>query len=471
MREPALAFDGLVARLSGRARGRLVLRRALAGVFFGLLPGLALALLAGAVRLPVPAWAAAAVLAGVGAATGVALGMAATVDTRRILLRADEVLASRELISTAQELVRCRSSGAFAATIVEDATRLLAAAEPRAVLGPPRLRLAPFAALAAILTTALLLFPVDLRSLFSGPNAEARDLSQIGEDLRHQGEKLAADARARDLGRTLELSQDLAQLGKDLAARRITPDDALDRIGDLESGLAQQYQLQVQQAQPASPSGQPGPGSSQPGEPGSDSTARRGDDGSGGSSSGTDDKSLQDMGNALDRLRQAERQLGNGNAGGSDQAQVPGRPSRQRDSQTGQPGQNVPGGGPGELGQSGRDNSPEGSGQGQGSGTESPQGEGGSGVGSTPAPEKRGPPTEITQGSGPSLHASGSPAGEDSTKLLARALPEWTGSRLPEETIINQYSRAAESALRRDEVPLKLRQAVKEYFTAIGITK
>ena len=59
----------------------------------------------------------------------------------------------------------------------------------------------------------------------------------------------------------------------------------------------------------------------------------------------------------------------------------------------------------------------------------------------------------------------------DWTRLLARALPQWTGSRLPEEAIINRYSRQAESALARDEIPLKLKEYVKEYFTVIGISK
>ena len=59
----------------------------------------------------------------------------------------------------------------------------------------------------------------------------------------------------------------------------------------------------------------------------------------------------------------------------------------------------------------------------------------------------------------------------DSTRLLARALPQWTGSRLPEEAILNRYSRQAESALARDEIPLKLRESVKQYFTDIGMAK
>ena len=85
---------------------------------------------------------------------------------------------------------------------------------------------------------------------------------------------------------------------------------------------------------------------------------------------------------------------------------------------------------------------------------------------------KRGEPTTIVEGGrGPCLQAQGNPSEGDSTRLLARALPEWTGARLPEATILNSYSRQAESALARDEVPLKLKESVKEYFTVIGMSK
>ena len=101
-----------------------------------------------------------------------------------------------------------------------------------------------------------------------------------------------------------------------------------------------------------------------------------------------------------------------------------------------------------------------------------PDRSGESGIGTLPAPQKRGPASSIARGdAGPSLQAQGEAANEDSTRLLARSLPEWTGSRLPEEAILKQYSRQVESALARDQIPLKLRQSVKEYFMTIGVTK
>ena len=479
MGDPVGIFRAHVARLRRHARGRLAIRRTLTGLFFGLLPGVGLAFAAGTVVLPFSAPAAAALFAAAGAAVGAGSALIVRIDTRRLLLRADEALGSREVISTARELLRTSNGprgaptgSVFTEAIVEDAAGLLASAAPVAVLGRLRLPLAPLAALAVLLTAALFAFPVNLRLLFPPRSTAATELAQIGEDLRSQGQKLAEDARPGHLDRTLELSEELAQLGKELAARRIPPDEALDRMSELESELGQEYQLRIQQLPPAAPAGRAGYGPGQPGGPDTGSAVKSAEEGSGGSPSDSQDKSLRDLGDALDRLRQAQRQLG-GEPGSRDEAQAPSRQPRGGDQSPGQSGQrDLPGGGLGQPGPSGQDNSSEGSGQGFAGGNESPQGSGGSGVGTLPAPEKRGPASTIEEGApGPALQAPGGRAEGDSTRLLARTLPEWTGSRLPAETILNQYSRAAESALRQDEVPLKLRQAVKEYFTAIGIDR
>ena len=54
-------------------------------------------------------------------------------------------------------------------------------------------------------------------------------------------------------------------------------------------------------------------------------------------------------------------------------------------------------------------------------------------------------------------------------RLLARSLPDPAGSKLPDAMLLNQYARQAESALARDEVPQRLREYVKGYFTNIGM--
>jgi hypothetical protein len=435
------------------------------------------------VAYPFPALYAAIAAAALGLSAGILRALLTPLDRTRLYITADAVLGSRELVSTAFELAGSGRRGAFDQAVVEDAARLLAATPPRVVLGPLRLPFAPFAAVAALLASAALLFPVDFRSFLPRSADSETVLAQIGEDLRKKGETLAEESQAAELGRSLELSQQLAQLGRDLAERRIQPEDALDRMSEIESGLAQEYQLRVQQAQPGAPHGVPGPGSAGPGgTPGT--TVERGaspDTGTpdtGSAQRTENDKSLKGLGDALDRLRRAQRELGGTGSGETGQAQAPARPRRQRDPQDSQGQQGGSGLPPGQsdTGRSRQGNGDQGSengGAGEGSESPSRPGEsGGSGIGTLPAPQKRGAPTPfITDGKGPGLQAQGDSVEGDSTRLLARALPEWTGSRLPEGAILNQYARQAESALARDEVPLKLRQSVKEYFTIIGISK
>ncbi len=456
------------ARLARRARLDLWMRRAAAGLFYGTLPGLVAAVLAGTFALPVPAWMVAAVSAAAGLAAGTAAALIAKVDRRQLLIRADAVLGSRELISTALELER-RPGGAFADAVVEDAAALLSRTRPRTILGRPRLALAPYAGLALLLTAAALVFPVDLRALLPRASDQDRELAQIGEDLRRKGEKLAEDARAQELGRSLELSQQLAQIGHDLVDRRVTPEEALDRMSQMESDLSREYQLRQQAAQAAQADRSRVPDPSRPGDHAVPDNGPVDKD-----SPTSEDPATRDLSDALDRLRSAQRDLRNlrdrGQSGDRGQATDQARRPGQSPGQTGQSGKGVPPGS-GQADQQGNDKGP--GGQGKGSGAQEQPGEpGSSGVGTQPDAQKRGPASDIIGGNrGPALQAQGNPGEGDSTRLLARSLPEWTGSKLPEDTILNRYSRQAESALSRDEVPLELRQSVKEYFTSIGITK
>ena len=415
----------MVERLARRARQDLCIRRSTAGLFFGLVPGAVVSLLAGSVALPIPAFPLVLGLAAAGCATGLVSALFSAVDRRRLLINADRSLGSRELASTAFELAGSADPGIFAGAVLEDAAQLLARASPRAILGRLRLPLAPPAVLAALVATACLLFPLDLRGLFPGKPAPDPQLAQIGEDLRNRGLRLAEEARAHDLGRSLALSQQLAQLGSDLAANRIQPEDALERTSELESGLAEEYQLRMQEVQ------------------GDTSLTDRG---------GTESA----LGDALDRLREARRQLGRGAPSGSPPG-LRGLPPGQGDRSA----------------QRGRDHGVDSEGAGADAENPGRSGQsGGSGIGSVPAPVKRGTPSAIIDNTiGPRLRVQGTPSEGDSTRLLARALPRWNGSRLPEEAIINRYSRQAESAFARDEIPLQLKEYVKQYFTVIGIAK
>ena len=475
MADSRALFSTLVERLAWRARQDLCIRRSVAGLFFGLLPGAVVSLLAGSVTLPVPAFALAVGMAAAGCAAGMVSAFFHAVDRRRLLIRADKSIGSRELASTAFELAGSAGSGIFAEAVLQDAVKLLTRTPPRTILGRLHIPLAPFAMLTALVAAAGVLFPIDLRGLFPSRAAPDSELARIGEDLRNQGLRLAEEARSPDLGRSLALSRQLAQLGSDLAANRIQPDDALDRMSELESGLAEEYQLRMQEVQvEAGKDSLPGPGGDKALK---DLGEARSAPGSAKSALG-DAKSIPGdaksaLGDALDRLRKAGRQLYGQGQGHGEQAQSPSRPRRQRNPGP-QPGsQGAPAGQGDQPARNGRDQGSDPNGAGPGAEDPGRSGQsGGSGIGSLPAPVKRGAPSAIIDGTrGPGLQVQGNPSDGDWTRLLARTLPQWTGSRLPEEAIINRYSRLAESALARDEVPLKLREYVKEYFTVIGISE
>ena len=457
-------FSSQVSRLVRSARRDRVISRTVAGAFFGLILALAAALVAGTIALPLPAAFLAAGALVVGGATGALAALLPPADPMKLLVRADSVLGSKELASTAFELsiLPREKAGPFVSAVTEDAARLLSTTHPRVVLGRRRLTLLPFSAVLALLTLGALLFPVDFRSLFAPPIKDSQ-MAQIGEDLRQGGEKLAETAQALGLGRSIDLSRQLAQLGADIEARKVSPKEALERMAEIESGLRQEYGLRMQEAEP-SPSGAPGPGQ---GKGGDGSSAEQGSD-----------RGTRDLADTLDRLDHARRELG-----GRDGARGKGRPGARtgpEGAQTDQAQNDQGQGGPsrGEQAPSGQGGDQAGKSDGpgpSGPGAESGNGPGDSnesGIGTLPAPEKRGPATPITPGDkGPALQAQGNAANDESTRMLVRSLPEKSGSRLPEEAILNQYSRQAESALARDEVPVKLRQSVKEYFTIIGMPK
>lgn len=470
-------FQGRVRRLARHAWMDLAVRRGTMGLFYGLLPGLAAAALSGTVALPVSALLIAVCSAGAGLLAGVISALVRGIDMRQLLIRADQSLGSRELASTALELSMGPEAGTFSEAVIQDAAELLCRSSPRKILGRQHLPFLPFLPALAVLITAALLFPVDLRSLFPQRNARSTELAILGEDLRAYGERLQDAARADNLGRGLALSQELAQLGQDLADRKIGADEALDRMSDLETRITEEYQLRLQQMLAQRGSGQAGSDARGNGA-GSDAGGGGGAAGQGppGMEAGTgdQDQGLKDLSGALDKLHQARSRLSSpdgSNGSGQGLASTAQRPKGEQ--QGGAAGAPQTGSGSQALGSGTDQGQGDKGGQGRGqSGEEDTSAQPGASPGLTPAPVKKGPPTAITEGSaGPSLRAQGTVGEGDLTRLLARALPEGTGSHLPDASVVNQYARQAESALAGDEVPLALREYVKGYFTVIGMSK
>ena len=460
-----IAFRTQVHHIIRHARIDLVLRRGAGGLFFGLLPGLAAEFLAGTFTLPLPALWIAACGAAAGLAAGAAAGLLARIDPRVVLVHGDTLLGTRELSSTAFELSASDLHGRFADAVIEDAAALLKKTASRRFLGRLRLPLAPFIPLVAALIAAAAIFPVDFRLLFPWSALRQRELADIGEDLKSQGQTLENAARASNLGRSLALSQELAQLGRELAAHTLALEEALDRMSQLEGRFAQEYQLALQEGRAISPPLNPGEARDSAGESGSGQ-------GEQGGTASSADQNLNSLGNALNRLREDTRRLSDrqnqdkGRSGGTAEGASGG---------TSQPGDaaSAPADGSGSQGDSPGTGGGS-AGQGQSGGNTGGQDQSGRGTGSqagnAPALVKTGDPTAIAHGTGsPGLRADGNSGEGDMARLLVRSLPDLAGSKLPDATVLDHYARQAESALARDEVPQKLREYVKGYFTTIGM--
>ncbi len=468
----------LVQRLVRAARIRFALAGAARGLGAGLAASILIALASASFPLPHPVLLAC-LAAALGALAGAAAGLLRRIDRRRLLIAADRRLGSRELALTGYELAStgpAAGHGLFEQAVIQDASRLLARSAPRALLVPLRVRSAPFLPVLAALCAAAFLFPLDVKALLFHPHGSGGEIASIGEDLRGLGEQLEEAARTENLGRRLAIAQDLAQLGRDLADNRITTeDDALDRIDQLEGRIGQEYQVQLL-ADPSEAAGLPrasaqGRGGSAPGNaqgPQGQDPEASGDNqppDQGGSAPSGDAKALSD---ALGRLRSARDALRGGGSGTA--ASRPSGSAKKSGTAAGQGSGSTAG-------------TPVTGGSQPGAAEDAAGGEGGAGAesgdanqgpgsvpGTEPALTKTGVPTTIIRGETATPRRVQGNAGEgDSTSFLVRALPEWTGAKLPEETVRRRYAAAAESALSHDEIPPKLKASVRDYFTDIGM--
>lgn len=476
MEKSAVRFLAQVKGLRGRARRSLVVERLVQGTFAGLLAGLLLAALAGTVPLPLAAPLAAAAAAGLAAAVGALAGLLARMDTRRLLIRADRALASRELATTAWDLARPgpgrpgaeaeAPSSLFAEPILEDASALLsgspgtpARVRARQVLGARRTPLLPALPVLAALAAAACIFPFDLAKLFARTPAEIPEIALLGGELESLGRRLEASSRDLEAGRGLELSRDLAQLGRDLQERTVEPGETLERVESLRRRILEEYGLRLQRYPPgqATERIEGGEGSPGSGEGESAETDTRvpadGDPKTADSPPAESDPSSEDLDKAMKKLDDLESWASRRRPGEADPSQ-PGRGG---------------GAGPGRRGS--REGSPE-SGKGEGGGAPRGDAEGALSQepGTMPMPDRPGKPAEIARpDSGVPLRAESTAEGVgEALKLLVRSLPSWTAAQVPDRDILQSYQRQAESALAREEVPAQLRPYVKRYFAGLA---
>jgi hypothetical protein len=470
------AFAARVRMLSRRARWDRITRRAVQGLCYGLLPGAAAALAAGSVPLPLPAAALAGAAGIAGALVGAGTALVRRTDVRRLLAAADRALGARELASTAGELCARPPQGRFSEPVIEDAAALLGGATARQILGRQRLTHLPYAAALVGVILLSLAFPFDLRGLFAArESASMRDLASIGEELQSYGQRLQGPARSQ--GRSLALPQELAQLGKELADRTIQKDEALDRIQELSRRLSQEYELRrIEGAQ----AGAPGSGRSgaSPGATGTPGTSSAGPEAGAGRQAS--DQELKDLEEAVDKLREAEQKARDAQdealstAEQGRQTQPGAERPREQGSGPGLPPGDAPSADASAPDAAAPDAAQRGAGQASGEAGSAGGGaapDGASGAGTAPSASPTGPATDIARGGpGQPQRTEADPAEGEATRLLVRALPEWTGSKLSEDRTVRQYASGVESALARDEVPPKLRESVKGYFTIIGVS-
>jgi hypothetical protein len=470
-------FTASISSLLLRARLRELIKGSHTGLFYGLLAAALVSAVLGTVSLEVPALLApwhfhglvlAGLLAVSGAMVGAIIALIRRADVRRILRKVDRALGSRELVCTAYELSMRSEAGFFSAAIIEEAERLLRTVEPRRALGRSRLPFLPFI---PILTAAVVLmgfFPVNLSKLFGSRTRPVTDFAFLGNELEDYGRRLEETAGSHNLPRSLALARELARIGKELADNGVRTDDALEKLSNLERRLAYEYDSRTRNR-----FGKEGNATLRDLAEGEDAW-----------------QELKDLGDALSMLREKARKAiprDRTGSGEKDAQSPPGEelsekertrtnpPEYGGEGSRGQAGK-VPGGGGGSRGNSATRG--KGSGQDQkdtvrggAGGREKEKGAGSSSAaGTIPDPEKKGKPSEIARGgSGERLPAEARVSEGESARLLARALPGWTGSKLSEERVLREYARRAESAIAKEEVPPKLREYVKNYFTNIGL--
>jgi hypothetical protein len=406
-----------------------------------------------------PSWLVPGLALAAGVLAGAVLGLFVRIRPSALLAGADRALGTHGLASAALDLTEGRRSSAFADAVVVDAAAALHGAGAQRILGSVRLPFLPWVGLLAAAVTAITFLPFSLRDLFPTRPGVDRELVLLGGELEESGRRLEESSRSSDLRRGLELSQELQQLGRDLQMQQEPAEELSRRLGEMESRLSQEYRLVLQrfneQKRPTGTgTGENAPeGGDQSGAPGADAGSGREDnDGQGTQAldrSGVppDAKALAEALDLLQQLKERSAARGQGAGSTGDGAGPEGRPGDE-------PGDGMPGGGGDPMADDGAG--------GERSSSSAP--------GTTPVQDEKGPGSEIAKAKTGELLKVDAPVGEgDMARTLVRALPEATRARTPEEQVLGEYRRQAESALAAEQVPLGLRGYVKAYFLGIGV--
>ncbi len=442
------AFAEQVRRYRSRARVNRLLSHLVMGALVSLCASIVYALVGDFTALPLPPYLFIVIALACGAAAAAAAAYLSPLDTAAVLIRADKTLANGELSSTAYGLERDTDATIFRLAILEDAVRSLSAADPAQVLGKPRMRLLPCIPAALVVALFLSIVPLDLKSLFTPREPLDPEIVSLGADLESFAKKLEKKAQEEELARSLELSRELEQLGEDFQNQRIDQSEAAERLADVESRIAEEYGLKIQSFGDSSAQGKGGRGDKDS-RTGAKGQGENGENGerqgeTGGEKTPSGDRETDSLGETLDKLSQLRNGLGN--------------------QQGGEESEGLGGSGSGSGRPRGSQEGDEALGQGDASGDNSSK------PGTTPERDRKGPASTIDRAAtGGELKADTQIGEGDSRSLLLRALPERNAAKVPEAELLGKYEKTAESALAGEEIPLGLREYIKNYFISLGM--
>jgi hypothetical protein len=450
------AFAREVGRFLSREKRNRLLSALVAGGFFSLAAAVLYALVNDFLPLPLPSPVFSAVVLACGAAAAAALALFSPIDPAPLLIRADKALANGELASTAYGLGADADASIFRSAIVEDAVHSLSAADPARILGRPRMRLLPFLPIVLACAVFFSIVPIDFMALLAPKHALDPQVVGLGEELENFGRTLEKKAHEDDLERSLALAEELLQLGTDFQNQRIDQSEAAQRLAEVESRIAEEYGLRIQRFDDPS-AGKPGKGTSRSDKQGEGAKDGEGDsDGEGDGNGDKDgergnskaDRETKDLSDTLDMLSEKRKGLGS-NSLGADTEDRNANPGNRGSGPSGDLAEGT-GDNFGETDESGKGNSAR--------------------PGTAPAPDTRGPATDIERtAQGEGMKADARIAEGDFRSFLLRALPNRNRAGIPETDLLGQYGRTAESALAGEEIPLGLREYVKNYFISLGM--
>jgi hypothetical protein len=424
-------------------------------------------------------------------------------DSHRLLAAADSRLGQRSTLITAFDLASKDSDNQFRSIIVGEAERAAKTSNAKIAFPidfPGRARVLPF--------LFLLLISLHLLSLAMTHRAPEPEVQRAGALLENYGRTLAERAEDNDLGDSLRIAQEMERLGRLLQQRRLNRERVDQRLAEMSKRIEDRMEGVSRNQNPESgevdnseaestPQGD-GRGERQPQSritkdtieqlrqellrQGSitdeearflEQTAEDLDDGKPADSFDGDSESrLDDLMNRSRRnqetaalesaektVREAQRSLGGARVGADAE---------------GQEGAGHRGGE--ELSQGGRDSAGAGDSE-SGGGGDSESGDMNGGSGSNTAGElamQDEMTDDFQRREGESVSMMGELDGEisgndEALKTLVRNLPEDTVSLLPTEGIMVEYARRVEEAINQEEIPVGMRNYIKNYFLRIGL--